>query len=517
MMETSKDRFRLSAHEIMEEKSMKKRFFAVISALLIFMLPVLCFAEEGSAEEEKETLTSGDWEYRLNDDGTATISRWIGEKGTLEDKQTLEIPEELDGLAVTRIGEYAFDNCYNLTEIIIPESVTEIGNRAFCGSGLTSITIPKSVTKIGEWPFDTCTYLANITVEPENESFSAEDNVLFENRSKTLICYPSGLTGTTYAVPEGTAKIGDYAFTYCSDLTGISIPDSVTEIGEGGFYSCHNLTDLVIPDSVTKIGQEAFYACTGLTAIAIPESVTKIEASTFANCIALKDVTIPESVTEIGNYAFQFCDNLTDITIPESVTRIGNMAFCASGLNSITIPAPVTEIGNWAFGSCHSLTEIVVQPENEAYAAIDNVLFDKRTKTLVLYPEGLADPVYIIPDGILKIGNNAFAYCSKLTGVMIPESVTEIGERAFSSCRSLTDITIPESVTKIGKFAFNSCQGLTGMTLPKSVAEIGNQAFDGCKNLTLTALKDSYAAQYAEENELPYTTADTDANDWLND
>ena len=264
---------------------------------------------------------------------------------------------------------------------------------------------------------------------------------------------------------------------------------------------------LVMPEDldgrkVTEIGKDAFYACSGLKEVTIPDSVTRIGASAFYECGGLTGISIPDSVVEIDDYAFCLCGSLKDMTIPDSVRRIGKMAFTASALPVVVIPASVEEIGRWAFGSCHGLTEIEVSPENENFMVMDHALVETKSKTLIGYPEGLTDQEFMIPDGITKIGDSAFSYCDHLEHVTIPEGVTEIGEHAFSSCRGLKDINIPDSVKKIGPCAFLNCRNLTDITIPDTVTMIGSNAFDDCENLTLTAAGDSYAAQYAKENEL---------------
>ena len=190
------------------------------------------------------------------------------------------------------IADYAFDDCYSLTSITIPASVTSIGYWAFynCKS-LTSITIPDGVTSIGGSAFYNCSSLISITI------------------------------------PDSVTSIGRSTFEYCKSLTSITIPDSVTSIGDRAFYYCDSLTSITIPDSVTSISDYAFYYCSGLTDITIPDSVTNIGYSVFYNCDSLTSITIPDSVTSIGDYAFYYCSGLTSITIPDSVTSIGDWAF----------------------------------------------------------------------------------------------------------------------------------------------------------------------------------------------
>ena len=171
--------------------------------------------------------------------------------------------------SVTEIGEAAFCGCTGLTSITIPNSVTEIGEWAFYDcDGLTSITIPNSVTSIGEWAFSACSGLTSIVVAKGNAKYNSRDNcnAIIETETNRLI---AGCKNTT--IPNSVTEIGDYAFYDCHGLTSITItiPNSVTEIGSGAFSGCSGLTSITIPNSVTSIGEFAFVGCTNLKKIII--------------------------------------------------------------------------------------------------------------------------------------------------------------------------------------------------------------------------------------------------------
>ncbi len=222
-----------------------------------------------------------------------------------------------------------------------------------------------------------------------------------------------------------------------------------------------------------------------------------------------------KAVTSIGDRAFFLCNSLTSVSIPDSVEQIGTNPFAV----------------------CSALKTISVSPEHPYFATIDGVLFRKADKILIAYPAGIKSTTYsipygittigdsafykcsslksvTIPDTVTSIGNDAFYWCSSLTSIAIPDSVTSIENSAFLSCYSLTSVTIPHSVTSIGDSAFIGCDSLTSIIISDSVTSIGDSAFSYCPNLILTVPRNSYAAEYAKANNIPYTYPD--ANDWLN-
>ena len=212
--------------------------------------------------------------------------------------------------------------------------------------------------------------------------------------------------------------------------------------------------------------KDGSFADLKIKSVVIPNSVTSIDVRAFSGCTSLTSVTIPNNVTSIGDSAFSGCRSLTSVTIPNSVTSIGDSAFsgCRS-LTSVTIPNGVTSIGDSAVHGCTSLTSINVAENNNRYASIDGVLFNKDYTVLVQYPTCKEDAEYTIPNSVTSIGYAAFCFSASLTSVTIPNSVTSIGNYAFFHCTNLTSVTIPDSVTNIGGDAFEDCTSLTSVTL----------------------------------------------------
>lgn len=216
---------------------------------------------------------------------------------TLPPLDSLVLPNTL-----TATGWYALANS-RFTSIVIPPSVTTIGETAFAGCNqLTSITIPNSVTSLGDGIFSDCSSLTTIDLPASMRSIPAE---AFLN-CKAL---------KTFDISSSIKIIGGRAFSGCTGIKTIDIPSSVANIGEGAFSGCSALTKITIPPSVTSIEIAVFSDCYALTSVEIPASVTIIKNDAFKNCTALTSIILPLSIQDLQPAAFNGCTALQSITI----------------------------------------------------------------------------------------------------------------------------------------------------------------------------------------------------------
>ena len=256
----------------------------------------------------------------------------------------------------------------------------------------------------------------------------------------------------------------------------------VTRIGRAAFQHCKELTSVAIPEGVTHIEWHAFDDCGGLKSVSLPSSLRSISFAAFGGCSALKSVTIPNGVKSIGPDAFNGCRAIKSVVIPESVTRIGDRAFCGCReLESVAIPAGVASIGKGVFGGCNALKLINVDSGNQAFTAVDGVLYTKDRSELVMWPN--PRNAVVIPDGVTKIRGWAFAFGEGMTSVTIPESVTTIDDIVFIGCAGLKSVTIPSRVKSIGEHVFERCVELTEVTMLGERPDAPETLFPGCGKL----------------------------------
>lgn len=418
--------------------------------------------ETGTAAKKK--TAEGTAAFKLYSDHAELIS-YAG------DDETLEIPSEVDGLAVTVVGDgknpilkgrssgLVSDGCFSTVRL--PDTVQEIRAGAFSGAiDLKNINIPASVNAIGEKAFSG-TRIVSFSVDGGNAAFCSVDGVLYTADKKTLVAFPEGSypEDGAFTVPDGTEKIAAGAFSEAfGSIVSVTLPDSLTSIGDEAFYftgieeiqfpdhleeigeSAFSMTDIdeiILPDALKEMGEGAFAFCSKLESVSVSGSLKLIPEEAFASCKKLKNVNFSDSVKEIGSKAFLNCISLTEIEIPDSVSTVGDEAFACPNhyedvrTTRVYIGRKVKEVNAEMF-------------EDRVFDA-----FEVSARSKTLRAEG---SLLLSADGTELIACAAGAG----TSVTLPDTVTGIRDYAFVTAASVTDVTVPDSVRNIENKAFNT-------------------------------------------------------------
>ena len=484
-----------------------------------------------------------EYEYVEGEDYHGNISAYFSVFGE-------QVKKCIIGNDVTRIGDYTFYNCKNLTSVVIGNNVTHIGGNAFANcSNLTTVTINSNMYTLGyPAPDDYYDYPSNLYV--------------FGNQVRE------------YIIGNNVTRIGDYAFYGCSGMASLTIGDRVKTIGKEAFSGCSSLTSVTALPVYPLNINEGIFSDYSNTILYVPagckgyyesepywrdfKEIIELEETlkdgdVFTACLPIlnktervpitfkvlsmngktvqvghgepsvpldvaKEIAIPEvvrgmRVKGIGNNAFANCSKLVGVTIPSSVESIGDKAFSGCPLDSVTIPNSVTSIGNGAFVGCrkailhcnyvddgffHNViereSELEEWEEPHSYSYYWSIDLNNSLRELEIGKE------------VSSVSHNAFSGCDALKKVVF--HCEEIGSSWFESWesyynsiegvgeglsahipkdnQSLKEIVIGDEVTTIRDNAFIGCSKLTSVTIGNSVKHIGERAFNDCPLTTIT-------------------------------
>ena len=424
---------------------------------IVIALTALALLAAGAALAETTGQCGDNVTWSLTESGVVTITgtgpmwnyNWTTNPSPFESAGNVK--SAVIGSGVTSVGAWLFDECENLTSVSIAGTVTGIGQGAFYGTGISSVSLPSSLKTIGTSAFRNCANLSGLWFN--------------------------------YSRPT---SIGSYAFYGCAKLTGAQIPFSVTSIGENAFKNCASLSSAVIRNRDTAIGTDAFKGCaegltlsgfTGSTAAAYQNadgtrpafSLPRLGSAVTCDMDASGAVTISGTGAmwslslESNPSPFAYNTDVRTAVIGSGVTTVGNYLFYGcSGLTGVTLPSGLTAIGSMAFINCGALSGVT------------------------------------LPASLGSIGYSAFQNCDSLRAVAIPAGVTMIDGFAFYDCDGLTQITLPKSVASLGSSVFNGCGSLTEATVLNRAASFGSAVFGNCaSSFTLRGYDGSTAMEYA--------------------
>jgi len=527
----------------------------VLFSVLIFLLShLLCGV----------TLEKNLFKYSINDDNTVTILGYsgraeiidipssidempvtiIGERAFMYSSlKTINIPNtvvKIEGGAfaisairtifipnsVKYVGEGAINSCERLKTIVVESN----DNIVFAASALSNNQSLEAVQN------ETGDLLGNSEYIVINNKIILYLGVIAKEERHIVINMPeNSYTTKVYTEPEEVVipteingqkitSIGDYAFYNKKVMKKVTIPENITYIGRSAFGSCHGLSNIEILGDINQINDGVFSGCINLTEITLPKNITHIGNNAFTRCRSLESIALPFGVTHIGDQAFKECTKLEKIIIPSTVNFVGDRIFQETpalkqiidengkawgnadiivvneGILSyigndsdVIIPEtindiPITKIYSDAFSFRYFLTTV----------AIPNTIVEIRSGAFSVCHS--LNKV-TLPTGLKEISPSLFSLCNSLTEIVLPETITQIGEKAFMQT-GLEKIVIPQNVTTIGSGAFGMCYSLKEVYLPKALTHIDKDAFFGSNDITIFAEKESYAAKFAEENNI---------------
>lgn len=403
------------------------------------------------------------------------------------------VPAVLGGKAVVRIAEDAFARRGALERVELPDSVKEIGARAFLDcERLRELRLPAGLIAIGESAFSGCGDLAALTL------------------------------------PAGVTRIGACAFEDCIMLKlRVAYHSSAHEYARKNGLRCEVLGAPVtfettdVPDGCVVTRYRGHDARLAVPKVIGGKPVVGLGAEAFSGRLDLEMVELPEGVQAIGARAFRDCGRLRGVKLPDSLVNIGPEAFSGCRmLGTLTLGLDVKSIGWNAFAGCPAL-RLQVLPRTPAHeyakkygipcVGIGGLDYETETvrggcmlKRYLGSAASVSIPAKIDGRIVVKIGDGAFDGQSRVTDVLLPGMVREIGTNAFRGCASLRRVHLPDGLTTIGAGAFQQCTALPEIEIPASVMKIGANAFGGCPALKLGVLGCSAAHQYARENRLSF-------------
>lgn len=442
------------------------------------------------------------------------------------------------------IDDYAFYNRSDLLTVVISSKVTSIGQAAFAGTRLKSLTVGSGITTIASDAFannsspvktiwltntpPTYYQTASGTVNyASNTNFSSLSNISVYKYLSSMFT----VGGVKYAM-NNTSECDAIDCVYDEEAAHVSIGSTVTyrnrqlnvkevkpyacyqnqfieetnisnqgNIGNYAFTECQALSAVTV-NNKGYVGDYAFQECTALQTAALGDEVTEFKGYVFNGCSSLEGVTIPDGIAQIGDFCFNNCSKLGFVHIGSGISTLNDYMFSGcSLLPEIVIPATVNNIGNNVFTGCTHLADVIL-------ADGDNTLTIGRysgSYWLSQFIDCELDSVYIgrklsydyspfwynttlrsvvIGDQEVKVYDFEFEGCSGLTDVVLGEALTTIGINAFLDCRNLQGVTIPNQVSTLNNRCFLNCESLKYVAFGTKVSSIGSSTFSGCKSLT---------------------------------
>lgn len=386
-----------------------------------------------------------------------------------------DVTEVIMPSSVTVIGNCAFQDCDSLAELNFHEGLETIGSSAFYSSGLREAVLPSTAVNL-TGAFYGAYFLENISF-PDGIETIPENVCRSDSRLKSVV------------MPETVRSIGDYAFYQCSALTDITLHEGLEELGNC-CLSDIGAAELTIPSTIRKCDsfchgyrylrkvifadgiENIPYHClkgTAIQEVVLPDSVKTISGDAFNQCKQLSTVNLPEGLETINPNAFSNTTKLEEITIP-STLKSARAAFHSSGLKKVVFADGIETVPYGILTSCTSLEKVVL-PDSVKVIDTEAFIGTKKLQSIKF------------PENLKTIRSNAFNG-SGLRNVAIPDSVTQLGNSAFEKCTRLRTAIIGNGVTSIPQSIFSGDTSLRKVVLPDTLEGISYDSFAGCPELS---------------------------------
>lgn len=401
-------------------------------------------------------------------------------------------------------GEYE-----NISNIIIEDFITSIGDYQFYGFDIVSISISENVEYFGKGVLENCNNVQTLKVPFVGSTKDDEHNgylaYLFGGDSYSLNneIVPSSLNNIEIT---NTNKIHNYALYNCDNISEIKLSNKISILGTFAFANTA-ITNINIPNSVTSIGFGALKYC-DLIEITLPFAGSSIgqigESSNHFGYIfgantydennyyipdVLKEVTLTFA-QEISENAFSGCANVTKINLPSTVKSLKKNAFNGcNALEYIFLPSSIEYMDETIFGNCEDLVIYCNSTKLENWAdnwnSSDKPVYYNVTAENFVEIDGVQ---YILENDEVILANclnydNKFYLSENITFNNVEYNVTTIGKEAFINNSLLTEIILTENLKAIEQSAFINCDNLTEIFITNNIGVIGANAFYGCDSL----------------------------------
>lgn len=424
---------------------MKKTFKSLILCLMIIPCAIFFVGCTKEKEDTPPPEPVNEVKVLLSDDGK-TLYRFAPDN----DETEYTVPE-----GITNIGVSAFEDCNNLTKVVLPTTLRYIQEEAFKGCGKLATVEINSDIAIGKESFYNCRQLSTIDI------------------SRITTFGLPGMISTIYATE---------AFYNCDALVSVTIAKEVTHLPEGVFANTNSLTTVNFEANSTlkSILKEAFYE-SGLTSITLPESCEGIDSRAFAYS-DLTSITIGKNITTIASAVFAECDNLS--TVEFETGRAEVLEFSYSGDDY--------SYGR-TFSGCSNLVSVTNYP---AQSGVLDYMFDNCEK---LETFTFADEECDGHSDVYAICKNAFYNCKSLKEIHLPKYIHHISGYAFEDCYSLEEITFAKGMGIIESYAFYNCYSLKEIDL-MTISYVDSFAFVSCYSLSKIIIREAYGGVHIDEN-----------------